>query len=44
MVRPLGSLIMQSARRPAWPRQGRALAAALVALLLLAGAAAAGLI
>ena len=44
MVRPLGSVIMQSAGKPAWPRQGRALAAALVALLLLAGVAALGLI
>jgi hypothetical protein len=43
MVGSLGSLTMQSAGKPAWPRQGRALAAALVALLLLA-AVAAGLI
>jgi hypothetical protein len=44
MVGPLGSLSMQNAGKPAWPRQGRALAAALVALLLLAGVAAVGLI
>jgi len=43
MVRPVSSRTMQSAGKPAWPRQGRALAAAMVALLLLAWVAAVGL-